>query len=260
MNLYHAMQNEQNRLLQKVDVLEKELQTLPEGTLCASKNGPYTKYYIKKNGERTYIPKREKQLIEDLAKKMFYTASKMDAQAEIKAINYYLKHHRCDLRAEQLLAKNDGIANILKPMFAPLQEKDQQWAEAPYLKNNRFPEALVHKGPFGNMFRSKTEATIAFLYTSHSIPYRYEWVQFVNGKEYAIDFTTKRPRDGRLIYWEHFGMMDSPSYVQNIGQKLLDFEAAGIFPGENLILTFESKQFPLDIAQMEEIISQWYCS
>ena len=51
-------------------------------------------------------------------------------------------------------------------------------------------------------------------------------------------------------------MMDQDGYAANIGTKIREFESAGIFPGHNLILTFESKQFPFTIGMAEEIIQK----
>ena len=108
------------------------------------------------------------------------------------------------------------------------------------------------------MYRSKTEADIAFLLTKYQIASRYEEVRTINGIEYPIDFTTRHPVTGKMIFWEHFGKMDDPAYTKKIGPKLLDYESAGIFPDINLILTFESKRFPMNSNQLDEIIQQWY--
>ena len=47
------------------------------------------------------------------------------------------------------------------------------------------------------------------------------------------------------IYWEHHGMMDDPAYAQNAVKKIQAYEKNGIYPGERLILTFETNQVAL---------------
>ena len=48
------------------------------------------------------------------------------------------------------------------------------------------------------------------------------------------------------MYWEHLGMMDDPSYVEKSLQKITLYEQNGIFPGENLILTYETRKNPMN--------------
>lgn len=48
------------------------------------------------------------------------------------------------------------------------------------------------------------------------------------------------------MYWEHLGMMDDDSYVEKALQKIASYEQNGFFPGENLILTYETRQNPIN--------------
>lgn len=41
-------------------------------------------------------------------------------------------------------------------------------------------------------------------------------------------------------------MMDDPSYVEKSLQKITLYEQNGIFPGENLILTYETRKNPMN--------------
>ena len=56
------------------------------------------------------------------------------------------------------------------------------------------------------------------------------------------DFTFLSKKTGKEIYWEHDGMMDDTIYVQNAIKKIEAYEKNDIFPGERLILTFETSQ------------------
>ena len=80
----------------------------------------------------------------------------------------------------------------------------------------------------------------------------------INGITYHIDFTIRHPKTGETYYWEHFGMIDSESYNHRFAGKLADYESDGIFPGINLILTYESRKFPLSISMIDEIIEEWF--
>ena len=62
-------------------------------------------------------------------------------------------------------------------------------------------------------------------------------------------------KSGELIYWEHFGMMDDPVYSKNAFSKLKLYVANDIVPNINLITTYETKDFPLDTKQINDMIS-----
>lgn len=258
MDYLQQMTAAQKRLRSKVQNYQTALVQLPEGSLKANKNGSSYKYYQVIDKERRYLSQNEKQLIENLAKKKFLLAEIQDAEKEIKAIDSYFRNHKTESATDALLARENGISEILKSVVVPDDRRLLEWEAEDYAVYSAFPEHLVHRGPFGKMFRSKTEADIAFILTKKGIPYRYEWIQRINGTSYPIDFTTRHPKTGQMIFWEHFGRMDNINYSVKIGPKLMDFESAGIFPGVNLILTFESKQFPINSNQLEEIIEQWY--
>ena len=132
------------------------------------------------------------------------------------------------------------------------------WEEEEYPSTAEHPEHLIHPGPKGKMYRSKSEASIATVLHRHGIPFRYEWDKDINGVTYHIDFTIRHPKTGQIIYWEHCGGMDKDGYSANVGTKIKDYESAGIFPDRNLILSFESKQFPFEYGMAEEIVERWF--
>ena len=258
MDYLRLMEEERRRLSEKITKYSTAMASLPEGTLTMNKNGDYYKCYVYKNGVRQYLAKKDQAMIENLAKKKYLQAELTDCQKELWAIEQYLDNHQKVSCVDQLLKNESGIAELLKPLIIPEEDRYQRWALEDYPVYQGFPQNLVHEGPFGKMYRSKTEASIAFLLTKYCIPQRYECEHIINGTVYPIDFTTRHPQTGKFLYWEHFGKMDDPAYCMKIGPKLRDFESAGIFPDQNLIMTFESKQFPMNISQLEEIVRQWY--
>ena len=258
MDYIQQMTAARKRLTLKIQKYQNALDQLPEGSLRANKNGSSYKYYQVIGKERRYLPQSEKQLIGSLAKKRFLSAEILDAEKEIKAIDLFLRNHQTDSVTDMLLARENGIAEALKDVVIPDDVRLQQWASEPYPTYDAFPQYLIHKGPFGRMYRSKTEADIAFLLVKKGIPFRYEWIQMINGTEYPIDFTIRHPKTGQMFFWEHLGLMDKGNYTIKLGSKFLDYESAGIFPGVNLILTFESKKFPINSNQLEEIIDHWF--
>ena len=64
---------------------------------------------------------------------------------------------------------------------------------------------------------------------------------YLNNVGYVYpDFTFFSPKTMEEIYWEHEGMMDNVEYAQAAVKKIDLYEQNNIFPGERLILTFET--------------------
>ena len=106
--------------------------------------------------------------------------------------------------------------------------------------------------------RSKSEAMIAMLLHLNAIPYRYECALSLGGVTLFPDFTIRHPGTGALYYWEHFGLMDDPTYAKNAGSKLSLYAANGIIPSVHLITTYETKAYPLSAGMIEHLISYYF--
>ena len=49
-------------------------------------------------------------------------------------------------------------------------------------------------------------------------------------------------KTGEEIYWEHFGMVDVPTYAKKMVKKIETYENNNLFIGENLICTYETEE------------------
>lgn len=256
MNYFEQMKEDRTRLSSRISKLDLAISQLPEGSLGWHRRGENYRYYCLTDSKHYLSTKKDYPLIENLAKKKYLEKMRSDDLNELAAIEKYLKTHRETSFAQKLLTENAHIADILSPLFRSKDQELSEWAAADYPSTAAHPDHLIFPGPCGKMYRSKSESQIAYLLYTKLIPFRYEWDKLICGKTYHIDFTIRHPKTGEFIYWEHCGMMDNEGYAANIGTKLRDFETAGIFPGKNLILTFESKQFPFTVGMAEEIIQK----
>lgn len=59
----------------------------------------------------------------------------------------------------------------------------------------------------------------SYLYIK-KIPFRYECALYLNGVLVFPDFTIRHPKTGEVYYWEHFGLIDQPSYVKRTMEKI----------------------------------------
>ena len=71
------------------------------------------------------------------------------------------------------------------------------------------------------------------------------------------DFTFLSPRTGQEIYWEHEGMMDKQEYARSAVRKIELYMKNGIYPGERLILTFETEQSLLNQKILESLAEKY---
>ena len=67
------------------------------------------------------------------------------------------------------------------------------------------------------------------LYTNQ-VPFRYECALTLGKTVIYPDFTIRDPSSGKTYYWEHFGMMDQPSYAARTFSKLQLYTSFQIIP------------------------------
>ena len=61
------------------------------------------------------------------------------------------------------------------------------------------------------------------------------------------DFTILHVPARKTLFLEHFGMMDDPEYANAAVSRIHLYIRHGILPGDSLIMTFETKNSPLNM-------------
>ncbi len=161
-------------------------------------------------------------------------------------------------RSKLFIHEDSEYKNLLSSYFKPNNIDSNNWASMSYDKNTNHPEALKFKTNSGYMVRSKSELIIANILSMNKVPFRYECSLNLNGLVLYPDFTILHPKTENLLYWEHFGMIDNLSYANNAVSKLHTYISNGIYPGINLITTYETKDNPIDTNMVEEIIKFYF--
>lgn len=92
----------------------------------------------------------------------------------------------------------------------------------------------------------------------NQIPFRYECSLTLGETTLFPDFTIRHPQTGDIYYWEHFGLMDKPIYIQNTYSKLQLYTSHGIIPTIQLITTYETKDYPMDVDTINKIIQHYF--
>ena len=247
-----------NKELEKITKLDKKF---PQGELQCFKNENRYKWKVKEENGIRYLPKTERNQAEILALKKYYEYRKKELESEAAGWEAYLKKtDKIKINSEHLL-NHPEYGKLLAKNFRPLDKELERWQEEPYEKCTKHPENLLVQGTHGKMLRSKSEAIIDRALYQNKIPFHYEEKLILDGIMLYPDFVMRHPFTGQYFYWEHFGMMDNPDYCNHACDKIKLYCRHGIIPSVNLILTYETKQCPLNADKVEMILQEYFgCS
>lgn len=252
------MLEEKKYLEEQIKSIDLELSQLPNKKFYCAKNGNSYKWYETDGKVSKYIQKKKRLYAEKLAKRKYLSLKKENLLQEINAIDSYLKHHNVAGKKAEDLLSDPAYAELLAPHFKPVHQEIQEWMNAPYSRNELYPERLNCKTNAGIYVRSKSEVLIVMLLHMKKIPFRYECLLRLGDVSYYPDFTIKHQQTGKIYYWEHFGKMDNPDYAKSAFAKLQTYSNYGIVQGVNLIATFETVDYPLEADMVEKIIDYYF--
>lgn len=252
----------------QIENLKNKLANYPKEHLILKHHGPYVKCY-KSNGKiSTYIPKKEKNLAIELARKKYNSQLYEDYLLELTLLNSFITKYQKLSNKSALLLNDEAFLKLFSDFSSiPANFNShsllspntyQNWIFEKYEKNPTYPEQLQHKCLSGEYVRSKSEVIIANTLFTHHLPYRYECAMTLGGITYYPDFTILNPSTLQILYWEHFGMMDIPNYCDKAFHKLKQFSHYGIIPDINLITTYETLQHPLDSKRIQCMVEELF--
>lgn len=258
--LIYQIKEELELLETEIKNIEDKLQTLPQGRISFYMNGKYVKWFHVGIPKAKLISKSKADFASKLAMKNFYEAKVELLKTDYSNLDQYLSCHESSETADVMesLLNKDKLYPLISKAILPEEDELSEWMNEDFPKNEKYPEQLKYVGISGNKLRSKSEVLIDRALREHKISFRYESLLQLGDIDIYPDFTIKiknRKRGGfKTIIWEHFGMMDVPSYSQKAMQKIAMYNANGYLQGYNLITTFESNEFPLDMYQVNKIV------
>lgn len=251
-----------NVLIDRKNDLENELTTLPEGSLyCAKIKGCWYYYQLlPKQGNR----KKEKRLgisndtdkIFALVRKQYINKALALVEKDIKVLEMAIKHY-VDIDEESVMEKFLEKHPELSAGIMHGHQRDEEWAEAYDRQEDFFAEERKHTSLRGEAMLSKNELYIASRLDHYGIPYRYECDIPHPDTDRVPDFTIRRPRDGKIIYWEHLGLTGDDSYMKGNELKFVEYADIEIVPWDNLIVTYDTPDGGIDGKIIEAMIQGW---
>lgn len=260
------MNNLLNQLNERVAVLKRALKNAehhcsnyPEGRLRISSGKRQIRFYhVTQETDITgeYIPKDRSDLAKALAQKDYNEQFLKEAQKELAILQKTLSKlakSNADLVYQKL---SPGRKKLVDPYILPDEIYIEEWLSEPFKPNPYMPENKIYDTKRGDMVRSKSEAIIADMLLDLGIPYHYEKpIRLKGGAKRYPDFTLLKVAAREEVYLEHFGLLDDEDYRNACLIKMSEYRRNGIYPGKNLLFTYETADFPLDIKGFRKMLS-----
>lgn len=120
-----------------------------------------------------------------------------------------------------------------------------------------FKSGRKHSAKDGTLVRSKSEVSIANALFDRGIKYIYESPLTVNNVPMHPDFVFYSYSRGRVIYWEHVGMLGDEDYRAEFADRVSQYIKGGFVPCVDVIFTFDTWDGNIDSAMIEAIIDEY---
>ena len=251
-----------SELKSKREWLEKELDSLPEGFLHIQRKDSSEFYSIRipKGGNRKKERRKGISNLDDtvnqLVRKRYIVKALAVIDKNLHILEMAAKRY---IEFDEESVMRDFIHNHPELQHAVFRNAqiDEDWA-----RNYRQAEGLYdeHRTSLTSdkmRTRSRGEVIIAEKLKQYDIPFRYEGEIGHPDIPYVPDFTVRRPKDGKVFYWEHFGDVNNEEYMSNNQRKLITYSNYGIVPWDNLIITYDTADGGVNTPLIESMIHAW---
>ena len=151
-----------------------------------------------------------------------------------------------------------AIAKFVQPIVLPENEYVRRWESEEYRKKPFAEGTAEIFSERGERVRSKSEKIIADTLARMGIPYKYEKPFMLStGNIIHPDFCLLNVSQRKEYLFEHFGRMDDPDYLERALSRINDYEREGIFPGKQLLVTYETRLKPLDTKLLKKLLTEF---
>jgi len=224
------------------------LETAPRGSLLIKPRKKGSSYYWnideKKGGKRSrrqFNINDNPQMIHVLLEKRFQKEIEKRCDGNLKILEKLMNR----IQPIESSVIKDSLPRQYQEIFrAHSIQKVAKWQQAPYSKAPVDPHIHVHETDCGILVRSKSEQLLANSLYACGIPFHYE-EELVHQtgirRRVYPDFTIMLP-DGKIILWEHFGLLSNRNYCEDTTLKLQIFQLSGYTIGKNLLLTMDDSR------------------
>ena len=238
-----------------------ELKRLPDGNLYVYSRDGEDHYYQRlpkagnrKKEKRTGI-KKNQDLLMALVRKEYVKEAIEILEKDIKEIER--------LETKYVPADENSVMESFLDRYPELTEgiyygtfSAEKWAEGFKRQSDYHKEHLTSTAADGTPRRSLGEIIIGAKLDQYGISYRYEAPAHPD-LPYMPDFTIIRPRDGKVIFWEHIGKVKDKEYMAGNKKKFEAYEGVGIVPWDNLIISYSRADGGINEKLIDALVQGW---
>ena len=259
--ILQAIRDRANKDRDLISLIRQLIGDCPAGRIQVSTVKKHPRHYLINGNQRTYLGKDRSELAKTLMRKDYYIKLLEALEKELNTLEKFIESFdpRAPIRVYEDL--HEERRRTVDPIVLPEKMFAEKWLEENKraMKDQRNgyarPEEFLTLN--GEYVRSKSEKILADAFFHHQIIYLYECPLRLGDRIIYPDFTLINLRTGKIYYWEHFGRMDDPEYVNDVVQKIRSYERSGIFPGEQLIISMETSKIPLSVKDIERLIEKY---
>ena len=244
---YEALSRRAAELDRQNQILEKRKNELSSGSVylrCIT--GKEYLYFDGRKGSQKICTSISREEEGELCREMAYREY---LQEILKTNGYNLRQiQRCKEKYKPKPVMPETAGNFLARLKKP-EDFSYLYTDGGDYRSDE----LIHRSLCGIFVRSKSELAIADLLYSYGIRFHYE-KRLKLGLSYVLpDFTIYPGIRRQTIYWEHCGLLDNELYQESFRKKLVRYFCNGLWPGLNLICTYDEAGC-LDMQKVERLI------
>ena len=249
-----------NKLEEIMEMLNSRIEMAPGGNLRICKKNKNWQYYMCDTPGDTlgkYIKKSEMLYIRALAQNSYDKKMLKELQQELNVIERFLNSYYPENIKKIYFELQEQRRELVEPVHYQEDDYCIKWLREDYYHmkfEDDYPEYYTDNG---ERVRSKSEIIIANKMYASNVPYRYEYPIELGNIIVHPDFYCLNRRTGKEYVWEHFGMMDNVEYVNVFIRKVESYCRHGYILGDNLIVSFETGDYPLNVKMIDEFIDKY---
>lgn len=258
--IYNTLLKYRDFLQNAITEKEKKLKTAPEGHIRTIKHRNSFQYYLvttRAHSNGTYLPRSKFNLVKKIFQRDYDKAILPELKSKLNTLNQFLQ-----TAPDKFYSTYETFSQNKQTLITPVTLSDKQyteiWLSREFTPKQSHSDTKIHTTSFGLNVRSKSEALIAEALLRNNIPFYYEYPLVTKsiGTIYP-DFFCLNLRTRQEFYWEHFGMIDDLAYAISTTRKISIFQNEGFFPGKNLIISFETADYPITSHSIQKLIETY---
>lgn len=238
---------------------EINLKHSPTGYIRIQKYRSDFQYYLRTEPydfRGKYIRKNDMEIAEKIIQRDYYHDLLKETNSQIAALEHFINSYHPQKSITAYSNLSEARKRLITPPLLPDEDYINQFLNQKYEPLGFTENDPEHYTFFQLRVRSKSEILIAEALYRHGIPFIYEYPLSLKGLGIVHpDFYCLNVRRREIIPSEHLGMLDNENYAIRNTNKIEKYILNGYVPGNNLILTFETSNRPINIQVVEKMIT-----